>query len=352
MVPKHYKKRALRALDDVEDGMSVQGAAEKNDIDRCYLRRRILGTPTALQSYQVRQTLSVTQEAYLVRWALDQAAIGYAAPLKQFKHFAMRLLALEGMPQKLGRRWYERFLRRHPEIRTSKSRLIEYKRYNGACKANIDIFFERLTSLNAKKLRPENIWNVDECGVAEGLGHNSFVVPDALRDFTLKKDGARRTWITIIEAISASGAFIPPLVIFKGQSVQQQWFPDVNLTKWQKWHFETSPNGWTSNDIALKWLKELFIPHTKPADPEEWRCLILDGHKSHSTVEFMSECFTNKIWLLFLPAHTSHVLQPLDVGVFSAVLAGALSVDSASSDTASMSWTYRRTSSSTPSANT
>ena len=33
----------------------------------------------------------------------------------------------------------------------------------------------------------------------------------------------------------------------------------------------------------------------------------------------MWECFSNNIQLLFLPLHTSHVLQPLDLAVFSSL---------------------------------
>lgn len=33
------------------------------------------------------------------------------------------------------------------------------------------------------------------------------------------------------------------------------------------------------------------------------------------TEEFLWECYNNNIYLLFLPAHTSHVLQPLDITV-------------------------------------
>jgi hypothetical protein len=46
------------------------------------------------------------------------------------------------------------------------------------------------------------------------------------------------------------------------------------------------------------------------------RLLILDGHGSHTAIDFLWYCKQNKIHLLFLPAHTSHVLQPLDLGVF------------------------------------
>jgi hypothetical protein len=45
--------------------------------------------------------------------------------------------------------------------------------------------------------------------------------------------------------------------------------------------------------------------------------LIVDGHESHVSWEFVSFCISNKIILMCLPAHTTHVLQPADVGLFS-----------------------------------
>ena len=33
----------------------------------------------------------------------------------------------------------------------------------------------------------------------------------------------------------------------------------------------------------------------------------------------MTTCYMNNVYLLFLPAHTSHVLQPLDLGCFSSL---------------------------------
>jgi hypothetical protein len=44
--------------------------------------------------------------------------------------------------------------------------------------------------------------------------------------------------------------------------------------------------------------------------------LILDGHESHVTPEFIHHCLFNNILLLRLPPHTSHILQPLNVGLF------------------------------------
>jgi len=44
--------------------------------------------------------------------------------------------------------------------------------------------------------------------------------------------------------------------------------------------------------------------------------LIHDGHASHISIEAIEFARTNNIHILCLPAHTTHVLQPLDVGVF------------------------------------
>ena len=65
--------------------------------------------------------------------------------------------------------------------------------------------------------------------------------------------------------------------------------------------------------IAIEWLRRVFIPQTAPSDPNEWRLLVIDGHHTHTTIDFMWKCFSNKIYIVFLPAHSSHILQPLDV---------------------------------------
>jgi 4-hydroxybenzoate polyprenyltransferase len=48
----------------------------------------------------------------------------------------------------------------------------------------------------------------------------------------------------------------------------------------------------------------------------EPRLLILDGYRSHKTTDFMYLCYQHNVHLLFLPPHSSHVLQPLDLSVF------------------------------------
>ena len=144
---------------------------------------------------------------------------------------------------------------------------MDFQRVNGACRENLEEFFARLALPRVAEVLPENTWNMDEVGCQIGLGDSPLVIgPSALNEvFTM--DPGLREWSTSIEAISATGRALPPLVIFKGKSVQQQWFqlqPDED--DFDDWCFEASPAGWTSNSIALRWLRQVFLPQTAPED--------------------------------------------------------------------------------------
>ncbi|RYP23461.1 hypothetical protein DL767_008818 [Monosporascus sp. MG133] len=195
-------------------------------------------------------------------------------------------------------------------------RTIDYKRLNGASPASTNVLFDRFVLPEVKAIKWRNRYNADEIGVMEGMGENSLVLGEAFRKYIHLKDAFKRVWIIIIACVSADGRSLPPLVIFSGVDVQQQWFPDSDDEAYESWYFTTLENGWTNTEIGLKWLREVFILNTKPKDPDEWRLLVIDGYNSHTTEDFMWMCLQNKIYIIFLPAYASHVFQPLNVGVF------------------------------------
>jgi hypothetical protein len=49
--------------------------------------------------------------------------------------------------------------------------------------------------------------------------------------------------------------------------------------------------------------------------------LIVDGYASHVTTKAIKFCLAYKIVLLCLLLYTTHILQPLDVGIFAALAA-------------------------------
>ncbi len=47
-----------------------------------------------------------------------------------------------------------------------------------------------------------------------------------------------------------------------------------------------------------------------------YRLLIVDDHENHNSQRFHRYCEEQKIVVLCMPSHSSHLLQPLDVGCF------------------------------------
>jgi hypothetical protein len=71
-----------------------------------------------------------------------------------------------------------------------------------------------------------------------------------------------------------------------------------------------------TDEISLHWLKVVFKPYSRRYLTSAKRLLILDGHSSYLTPEFDAFCKENAIIYLYISLYTSHLLQPLDVGVF------------------------------------
>jgi hypothetical protein len=118
----------------------------------------------------------------------------------------------------------------------------------------------------------------------------------------------------VVECICGDGSSVAPLVVFKGQNGSTEWVQSPEIPG--NWRFSASQNGWTSNMHGLKWLQCCFDLDTQEKADGGYRLLILDGHGSHVTGSFIMHCMDHRIALMSLPPHTSHVLQPLDVGLF------------------------------------
>jgi hypothetical protein len=121
--------------------------------------------------------------------------------------------------------------------------------------------------------------------------------------------------VTVVECVGSTGKVVSPLIIFKCGSNLSEWYTDSNLPP--DWSITYLLNGWMSDELGLQWLEKIFEPNTRPITAGTHRLLILDGHSSHLTPAFDQACKRNNIIACCMPPHSSHLLQPLDVGVFS-----------------------------------
>jgi hypothetical protein len=145
-----------------------------------------------------------------------------------------------------------------------------------------------------------------------GVISTAKVVTSTERDRTVSVQPGNREWVIAIESINAAGWVLPPIIILKGVMHQKSWYEAVP----SDWTIGVSENGWTTDESGLAWLKEVFNKHTQSRTAGKYRLLILDGHGSHVTAEFDQYCTQNSIIVLCMPAHSFHILQPLDVSCF------------------------------------
>jgi len=149
-------------------------------------------------------------------------------------------------------------------------------------------------------------------GFAVGESQSSYVVVDSTLRRKYQAEPGRQEWVTVIECACADGSSIPPMVIFKGENLMSSCIP---TTAPKGWYFSCNTKGWTSNVHGGKWLV-LFNSWTADKANKKKRLLICDGHDSHISAEFVRYCMDNDILILLLVPHSSHITQPLDVGVF------------------------------------
>ncbi len=268
------------------------------------------------------QRLNDIQEEWLVNWIIDLDRKGLAPPYAQVINMAVILKEASGDMEPLGHNWVYSFLDRNPTVKPLCGRRIDASRVNATKKEELGKYFDYLNAIIKEKgIKVENIFNMDEHGTSLGAANNTKVIGESQRSIggsTHRKIPENREWVTVIETISAGNKHqVPPVVIFKGKTPQTTWFPlDIANLDIQDWRFAASQNGWTSNDIGVEWLTKVFIPSTTPPNPKEWRLLIVDGHGSHATDLFMYHAHQNKVYIIYLPAHTSHMTQPLDLCIF------------------------------------
>jgi hypothetical protein len=232
------------------------------------------------------------------------------------REMANILLAARGNhpPPTVGKNWASTFINRREELRSRFSKRYDYQRALNEDPKSLRAWFATVQRvIDENGIQSEDIYNFDETGFAMGLISAQKVVTRA--DYYGRRhllQPGNREWVTAIETICADGYSLPPCITFKGKVAIAGWFDDLP----RDWRLEVSNNGWTTDEIGLRWLQKLFIPSTNSRVRGRFRLLILDGHGSHLTPQFDRICAENHIIPLCMPARSSHLLQPLDVGCF------------------------------------
>ncbi|KAJ8927399.1 hypothetical protein NQ314_020178 [Rhamnusium bicolor] len=162
-------------------------------------------------------------------------------------------------------------------------------------------------------LRPQNIFNCDESGFQTDVGIQTILCRKGSRNPHKVVGSVTKSTYSVLVCCNAIGDYLPLYVNYKGLHLYSNWCqngPEDAV-------YNCFPSGWIELSQFANWLENVFIKHTTKLEGP--KLLIFDGHNSHLTIPLIEMACANNIEFFCLPAHISHALQPLDVGVFKSV---------------------------------
>jgi len=209
--------------------------------------------------------------------------------------------------KQVSQSWGVDFLKRHEDIKLSPSREVD----KTASREEIDKYFATLKKLRDEHKYPEkSIYNFDETMLDFSAKKSKVVVPSSARYgvINVKEIGFH---ITLGLCIAADGGWVSPLLILPLKN-----FPSELSEHAGKYCWSGQESGWITKEIFELYIDKVFIPHVDTKRSGDERVLlILDGHSSRANDKLLQRMRDKRIDVLVLPAHASHLLQPLDLTV-------------------------------------
>ena len=160
---------------------------------------------------------------------------------------------------------------------------------------------------------------MDETAIAAENSKLSVVVPIDANRVPKRTQGTFSHHMTLIMCSSADGDTPPrPSVILPLQTL-----PELPESVIKHFNWAGSETGWFTCEIWTQWIELVFIPYVKTkrqhtifTGPQFGRCILfLDSHPSRLAPYALQLLHDNGIIPFTIPAHSSHILQPLDCGV-------------------------------------
>ena len=307
----------VSAIASCSQGTSIRDAAKMYNVPPTSLYRRVKGLVAANCKPGPQPYLPVFAEDRLVNYIVSMSDMGFGLSRQDIMRLAYEVAEKSGISHPFkngaaGRKWFDNFMHRHSNLTFRKPQSLSYQRAKAVNSEIIEDFFAKLGAIYARLnllTKPMLVYNVDETGVSL-TQHKGKVITEIKRRNTHRVTACEKGKNhTVIACGSASGSCIPPMIIFPRVRIPPSFqanSPPGSLLAGQK-------KGWVTTELYLRWF-QFFIENIPPTRPV---LLIHDGHSSHISIDLIELAKSNNVHILCLPAHTTHVLQPLDVGVFS-----------------------------------
>lgn len=157
---------------------------------------------------------------------------------------------------------------------------------------------------------PRRVFNFDETAM--------YLNPT--KKYVLSRKGAKNVYsvtdnekecLTVLLGGNANGECPPPMILFRYERVPKHISSCIpkSIKK------NSTKSGWMNSGTFYEYITETFVPWIQEQNVPLPIFVYLDGHASHLSLSLCQFCNENNIILIALPPNSTHILQPVDVGI-------------------------------------
>lgn len=180
-------------------------------------------------------------------------------------------------------------------------------------------FYDRIKIL--VNIPVQFVSNCDESGHHDfqnkmnGVGYVLSSMSSKETQFGVSRDGDR---ITLIACVNLDGSYMKPSYVITRETV------DVELTQngflKDNVYLYFSESAFANTPIFEDWLKDVYLEEIKRRREQYqydgYAVLLMDGFGAHLSEGVIELAVREKVIILIIPSHSSHLIQCLDVGLF------------------------------------
>ncbi|EGU77976.1 hypothetical protein FOXB_11511 [Fusarium oxysporum f. sp. conglutinans Fo5176] len=345
--------------------LTVRNAAErfktsKSAVGRHLKSMKLYGKPDFSDNSRGRpRNLDEAEEKAVIAYIMWLERSGFPCNQQLIEEAANELRASRTPPAApVGDGWYRRFLQDNPQLQKKKLvRAFDRERagFEAGDIADLEQFYANLgVVVEERDIEASQMFNADECGIRIGALRERLEVIIIKKMLNAKHEDvsfSNRESTTMLGCANAAGFMIPPLMVFKTWPTESWDVEDLD----EAIRFARSESGFSNAEISMDWIRHFNrnsfectakaqsrgitftdwfgcdefmrdpdIPDViwkqpyfeRPEKERIWRLLVIDGFTGKTSLEFMDYCLRFDIEIFILPPHSTHLTQPLDVGVF------------------------------------
>lgn len=211
-----------------------------------------------------------------------------------------------------SKHWYNDFMKRHPTLSLRQPEPTSIARAKGFNRKSVYEFYDKLENIVTQySLKAYQIFNMDESAITTVQKPGKVISAKGKKQVGALTSGEKGVTTTVVCAMSASGVYVPPMIIFKRKRMIDalgHGAPSGSLVT-------NNESGWMTKELFSDWLKH-FVAYVG-CSKDKPVLVILDGHVSHTkNYDAIEYARANGVHILSLPPHTTHRLQPLDRAYF------------------------------------